>query len=143
MLLARAHPETPVVIDNFVELDRGYFNCRGLVDKLYNPNDGSRIVTSLNCLLPDRLTNLTSQETTGGRVVTAASDTGSVVLITGHEQSGETERNDIFQSEVYAKEGRLIYLVTGVEERASLRQVIESRTSNGMSKSPVVLIFDG
>ena len=143
MLLARAYPETPVVIDNFVELDRGYFNCRGLVDKLYNPNDGSRIVTSLNCLLPERLTNLRSQETTGGRVVTAASDTGSVVLITDHKQSGETERNDIFQSENYAKEGRLIYLVNGVEERASLRQMIESRTSNGMPKSPVVLMFDG
>jgi hypothetical protein len=66
-----------------------------------------------------------------------------VLLITGHKQSGETERNDIFQSENYAKEGRLIYLVNGVEERASLRQVIESRTSNGMPKSPVVLMFDG
>jgi len=143
MLLARADPEVAVVIDNFVELDRGYFNCRGLVDKLYNPNDGSRIVTSLNCLLPGRLGNLISQETTGGRVVTAASDAGSVLLITGHKRPAEIERNDRFQGEIDAREARLIDLVNGEEAKTSLRQVIASRASNGMSKSPVLLMFDG
>jgi hypothetical protein len=142
MLLARTDPEVAVVIDNFVELDRGYFNCRGLVDKLYNPNDGSRIVTSLNCLLPERLSNLTSQETTGGRVVTGSSDAGNVLLIAGHRQPVGIEPNDKFQGQIDARKARVVDLVNGVETRTSLRQVIESRASNDMSQSPVLLMID-
>jgi len=143
MLLARAHPDTSVVIDNFVELDRGYFNCRGLVDRFYNPNDGSRIVTGLDSLLPRQLKNLTSQETTGGRVLTAECDGDKVLLITAHNVSTSTEPNDHFPDGIADKKGKMIDLVNGKEMDTSLREVIEKRAGGDAPPSPVLLILMG
>ena len=86
VLLARTYPETPVDIDNFVELDRGYFNCWGLVDRFYNPKDGSRIVSGLSSLLPRHLRNLESRETRGGRFLKAENEEGAVFLITANSR---------------------------------------------------------
>ncbi len=142
MLLARMHPETTVVIDNFIELDRGYFNCRGLVDKLYNPNDGSRIVTVLNNLLPRQLRNLTSQETMGGRVLMAECNDGKVVLITKHNLRAPIEQNDQFPDEVADRKARLIDLVNGKETDTLLGDVIAKRAGEEIPQSPALLLLE-
>lgn len=48
---AVAFPEVNVFVDNLTEIDRGYFFRHGLVDRLYNPNKGSRIVHHLHAVL--------------------------------------------------------------------------------------------
>ncbi len=48
---AIAHRNTPVVLDNFTGIDRGYYFSGGLVDRLYNPLDGARIVRHLHAAL--------------------------------------------------------------------------------------------
>ncbi len=80
-MLARAYPEISFVVDNFVELERGYCGCQGLVDRFYNPKDGSRALTGLNALLPAQLANLTCHETEAGRILSADFDGGRVALI--------------------------------------------------------------
>jgi 3',5'-cyclic AMP phosphodiesterase CpdA len=143
MLLARMHPDVSVVIDNFVELDRGYFNCRGLVDRLYNPNDGGRIVTVLNSLLPRQLGNLTIQETMGGRVLMAECDDSKLALVTARCASTIIEKSDLIPGEIAGQKGRLIELVNGKETAATLREVIACRASADAPQSPVLLLLEG
>ncbi len=143
MLLARAHPDTTIVIDNFVELDRGYFNCRGLVDRLYNPRDGSRIVTSLNSLLPRQLRNLREQVTTGGRVLTAECDIGIVVLISANSLPTSTTINDHFPDEIGDTKGTSVDLLKGDEVEVSLHELIERRAEEEMPQPPMLLFLTG
>jgi len=42
-----------VFLDNFTGIDRGYFFSGGLVDRLYNPLAGARIVRHLHAALPE------------------------------------------------------------------------------------------
>ncbi len=141
-LLARASPDTPVVIDNFVELDRGYFNCRGLVDKLYNPNDGSRIVTALNSLLPGRIGNLTGYESDGGRVLQAECDDARFALVTAHNASPSTRQCDRLPDAMADGKCIMIELINGEETDTSLRKVITDRAGADASQSPVLLLLD-
>jgi 3',5'-cyclic AMP phosphodiesterase CpdA len=141
-LMARANPELSIVIDNFVELDRGYCSCWGLVDRLYNPKDGSRVVTTLNTLLPQRLRNLTSQDATGGRVLSAECDDGMVLLIAGNSFPTSGEFNDHFPDEIANKQGTLIDLVTGKEVDTNLRKAIAKRAEGEKSQSPAFLLLN-
>jgi hypothetical protein len=50
---ALAHNELTVFLDNFTGIDRGYYFSGGLVDRLYNPLSGARIVRHLHAALPD------------------------------------------------------------------------------------------
>jgi hypothetical protein len=137
-LLARANPDLSVVIDNFVELDRGYCSCWGLVDRLYNPKDGSRVVTILNTLLPQHLRDLTSQETTGGRVLSAECDDGMVLLISPNSCPASSEFSDHFPDGIAHRQGTLVDLVDGTEMATTLREVIEKRAREETPQSPAL-----
>ena len=138
-LLARANPDMAIVIDNFVELDRGYCRCWGLVDRMYNPKDGSRVVTSLNTLLPRVLHNLTSQQTTGDRVISAESEDGMAMLISGNRSMASSKLDDRFPDEIADRQGRLVDLVSGKEMGMTLREVIAKRAKEETPQSPVLL----
>lgn len=46
------HTKVSVFVDNFIGIDRGYFFCEGLVDRLYNPQTGAGIIKTLHSALP-------------------------------------------------------------------------------------------
>jgi 3',5'-cyclic AMP phosphodiesterase CpdA len=50
---ALANDQMTVYLDNFTGIDRGYFFSGGLVDRLYNPLAGARIVRHLHAALPE------------------------------------------------------------------------------------------
>ncbi|MCP4925830.1 MAG: hypothetical protein GY916_07790, partial [Gammaproteobacteria bacterium] len=141
-LLARTYPDLAIVIDNFVELDRGYCSCWGLVDRLYNPKDGSRVVTTLNTLLPQTLRNLTSQETAGGRVVSAECDDGMALLISPNSCSASSEFSDHFPDGIADRQGTLVDLVGGTEVATTLREVIAKRAREEAPQSPALLLLN-
>ena len=141
-LLARANPDLSVVIDNFVELDRGYCSCWGLVDRLYNPKDGSRVVTTLNTLLPQQLRDLTSQETTGGRVLSAECDDGMALLISPNSCPASSGFSDHFPDGIADRQGTLVDLVSGTEMATTLREVIAKRAGEETPQSPVLLLLN-
>ncbi len=142
LLLARAHPDTPVVIDNFVELDRGYFNCRGLVDKLYNPNDGSRVITALSSLLPRRIDNLTGYNSDGGRVLLAEYGESRLALITAHNASPSPRQCDQLTDAIADGKSTMIELVNGKQTDTSLRKVITNRAGTDTPQPPVLLLLE-
>ncbi len=51
VVAAMSHDDVAVFLDNFTGIDRGYYFSGGLVDRLYNPLDGSRIVRHLHAAL--------------------------------------------------------------------------------------------
>jgi hypothetical protein len=140
VFLARAHPDTSIVIDNFVELDRGYFDCGGLVDRFYNPKDGGRVVTTLNALLPRRLEGLEYGETVVGRVVSAESEQGAALLILpGLPSKGSSEQLDL-PGNVAKKAGTLINLTTGETSETSCRALTSSEAREGSSRGPMLFV---
>ena len=50
---ALASDQMTVFLDNFTGIDRGYFFSGGLVDRLYNPLAGARIVRHLHAALAE------------------------------------------------------------------------------------------
>ena len=142
MLLARAHPDTATVIDNFVEMDRGYFNCRGLVDRLYNPNDGSRIVTALNSMLPGRIASLAAYEFDGERILLGECEDARLALITAHYASASSRQYARLTDAMADAKATVIELVNGKETPASLRKVIANRASADGPQPPVLLFLE-
>ncbi len=142
ILLARANPNLAVVIDNFVELDRGYCRCFGLVDRLYNPKQGSRVVTTLNALLPGQPRNVSSQQTSVGRVLSTECDDGMVLLIVLGSSSESSEYSDAFPGEFADRPGKLVDLVSGIKKSTTLREVITKRPGGDASLSPVLLLVN-
>lgn len=140
-LLARVHPDVSVVIDNFVELDRGYFNCRGLVDRLYNPKDGSRILSSLDNLLPRQLSTPSILETKQHRVLLSESDSAHVLLIIANNETVTTESINHLPDRLLDQQGTLIDLVTGDERDSSYRTLIASTDSVDGQPSPMLLML--
>jgi predicted phosphodiesterase len=141
-LLARAHPDISIVADNFVELDRGYTNCRGLVDRLYNPKDGSRIVSSLDNLLPRRLGNPSVYETKQHRVVLCESDTGQVLLILANNETASRGFDDHLPDKVLNQQGKLIDLVTGEETDTSYSTLSARIAGGGRPQTPMLLVLN-
>ncbi|MCP4200128.1 MAG: hypothetical protein GY762_23545 [Proteobacteria bacterium] len=141
-LLARANPDLSVVIDNFVELDRGYCSCCGLVDRLYNPKDGSRVVTILSTLLPPHLRDLTSQETTGGRILSAEHDDGMALLILPNSCPAPHEFSNQLPDGIADRQGTLVDLVGGAEMITTLREAIAMRAGKEAPQSPAILLLN-
>jgi len=141
-LLARSNPGVAVVIDNFVELDRGYCICSGLVDRLYNPKDGSRIVANLGSLLPQQLGDLASQETTGGRVLSAGCGDAMALLILSNSGPAPGETNDSFPDGIADRQGRLVDLLSGTEMISTLRETIAKRAGDQTPQSPALLLLN-
>ena len=145
-LLARANPDISVVIDNFVEIDRGYCTCHGLVDRLHNPKNGSRVVRSLNTLLPQQIKDLTGQETSGGRVLSADFDGGQALLILPNNSPASDDLTDNlpdeFSNDITNKQGVLVNLATGEKVNICLADVIETRARKKTPQPPAMLLFD-
>jgi hypothetical protein len=142
ILLARANPSLSVVIDNFVELDRGYCSCSGLVDRLYNPKDGSRILSSLDSLLPRQLSNISIFETKQHRVLLSESDAGHVLLITVNNETATTEPKNHLPDQLLDQQGTLIDLITGEKMNASYRTLSASKGSVDRQASPMLLTLN-
>jgi hypothetical protein len=141
-LLARVNPGVSVIVDNFVKLDRGYFNCRGLVDRLYNPQDGSRILSSLDFLLPRHLTNPSIYETKQHRIVLTESDAGQVLLIVANNETASIEPDDHLSDKVLNQQGKLVDLVTGEESEMSYRALNAGITGGALPQSPMLLTLN-
>jgi len=139
VFLARVHPEISVVLDNFVEVDRGYGNCRGLVDRLYNPKDGSRIATALDCLLPRHISSPLIFETKHHRVALSESGTGHVLLIVPNNGPASAEPEDQLPDQLLDRQGTLVDLVTGEELEMSCRALIAS--IDGADKSHALALL--
>jgi hypothetical protein len=141
-LLARVNPDVSVIVDNFVKLDRGYFNCRGLVDRLYNPQDGSRVLSSLDNLLPQHLTNPSIYKTKQHRIVLTESDTGQVLLIVANNETASTEPDHHLTDKVLNQRGKLIDLVTGEELDTSYRALSATIAGRDRPQSPMLLTLN-
>ena len=112
---ALGHREIGVFVDNFIGIDRGYFFCEGLVDRLYNPLTGARIIKTLHSALPK-----------GCRIGKEYID-GNTRLIQFHEPDGVVimSRTDTYPLEIPAtlvppKQGMWIDLSTGDEAGSPL-----------------------
>ncbi len=142
-LLARAYPDLSFVIDNFVELDRGYCICRGLVDRLYNPKDGSRVVAGLNALLPQKISNLKARQIAGNRVLSAESDNGEILLIlpTGSSVSGEAI--DTLPNGTASKTGTLIDLASGKQNGVALGDLMTAQVGEKSMQGPALFLTEG
>jgi hypothetical protein len=141
-LLARVNPGVSVIVDNFVQLDRGYFNCRGLVDRLYNPQDGSRVLSSLDFLLPRHLTNPSIYETKQHRNLMTQSDAGQVLLIVANKQTTSIEPDDHLSDKVLNQQGKLVDLVTGAESEMSYRALNAGMAGGDLPQSPMLLTLN-
>jgi len=141
-MLARVNPDKSIVLDNFVELDRGYFNCRGLVDRLYNPKDGSRIMSSLDRFLPSDLSCPAIFETDHHRIISAKGGTSSVLLIVANDGGALSADATPFSGGSIDKQGILIDLMTGRSSDVSY-QALKARLDEGSKFSPAMLyVFD-
>ena len=143
IMVARANPDISVVIDNFVEIDRGYCSCLGLVDRLYNPKNGSRLVTSLNTLLPQRLSDLKSMQTSGGRVLSAEGDDGMVLLILPNEPQTADSFTDNLPNDISDRQGVLVNLTDGEKTNTCLADVIEARAKERTTRPPELFLLKG
>ncbi len=141
-LLARVNPSVSVVVDNFVQLDRGYFNCHGLVDRLYNPQDGSRVLSSLGSLLPRHLTNPSIYQTRQHRIVLTECDTGQVLLIVANNETVPTGPDDQLSNKVFNQQGKLVNLVTGEELDTSYHVLSEEIAGRDKPQPPMLLALN-
>ena len=141
-LLARVNPDLSVIVDNFVELDRGYFNCRGLVDRSYNPRDGSRVLSSLDALLPRHLTNPSIYEIKQHRIILTESDSGQVLLIVANNETAASEPEDHLTDKVLNQQGKLVDLVTGEEWNTSYRALSTRTVGADSPQSPMLLTLN-
>jgi len=141
-LLARINPDVSVIVDNFVKLDRGYFNCLGLVDRSYNPQDGSRVLSSLDCLLPRHLTNPSIYETKLHRILLTECDTGQVLLIVANNETASTEPYDHLSDKVLNQQGKLVDLVTEEELDMSYCALSARIAGGDMPQSPMLLTLN-
>ena len=109
-IAALGQREIGVFVDNFIGIDRGYFFCEGLVDRLYNPLTGARIIKTLHSALPK-----------GCRIRREYIE-GNTRLIEFHEPDGVVimSRTDTYPLKIPAtlvprKQGMWIDLSTGNE----------------------------
>lgn len=142
VFLARAHPDISIVLDNFVEVDRGYGSCRGLVDRLYNPGDGSRIITAMESLLPQHITSPVILETRHHRVVLSQSGSRRVMLIVVNSETVSVKANDQLPEHLSDQRGTLVDLVTGEELETSYRTLVAGMDGSERLQAPMLLILN-
>ena len=69
-------------LDNFTGIDRGYYFSGGLVDRLYNPLAGARIIRHLNAILPHGCEIGEIKDDGRARVIELRNPDGALVLPT-------------------------------------------------------------
>jgi hypothetical protein len=77
---ALANNELTVFLDNFTGIDRGYYFSGGLVDRLYNPLLGARIVRHLHAALPDGCQIGAVRENGNDRLIELRKPEGALLL---------------------------------------------------------------
>jgi len=73
LAVALALPRTTVILDTFVDMDRGYFPRTGLVDRRYNPRLAGDVYRNLNAQLGPHSKNLVmgaTHKVAGGKICT-------------------------------------------------------------------------
>ncbi|MFP6730093.1 MAG: metallophosphoesterase [Alphaproteobacteria bacterium] len=75
-----ANANLTVFLDNFTGIDRGYFFSGGLLDRLYNPQAGARIVRHLHAILPEGCDLGDLSENDHGRVLALGRPEGALLL---------------------------------------------------------------
>ena len=110
---AVALPDVDVFVDNFTDIDRGYFFRRGLVDLLYNPGKGSHVVRHLHAALAPRCT-LGAQHAVAGcsTIALDLSGTPAVLVLPDGETSIDRLPADAHVSD-RGSNGHWIDLVSG------------------------------
>ena len=78
---AVALPDVDVFVDNFTDIDRGYFFRRGLVDRLYNPGKGSHVVRHLHAALAPRCALGAPHAVAGGHAIILELSGAPAVLV--------------------------------------------------------------
>jgi hypothetical protein len=78
---AAAWPDVELFVDNFTDIDRGYYFRRGLVDRLYNPGKGSHVVRHLHATLAPRCTLGEPHVFAGGSAVSLDISAAPAVLV--------------------------------------------------------------
>ena len=78
---AMALPDVHVFVDNFTDIDRGYYFRRGLVDLLYNPAKGSHVVRHLHAALAPRCTLGAQHAAPGCRTIELDLSGASAMLV--------------------------------------------------------------
>jgi len=71
--VALAFPDTPVILDTFADMDRGYFPRNGLTDRRYNPRMAADVYRNLNYLLgqhSEKLALGVTEKVIGGKICT-------------------------------------------------------------------------
>jgi len=71
LAVALALPQTIVILDTFVDMDRGYFPRTGLVDRRYNPRMAGNVYRNLNSQLGPNANDLeigASRTVSGGKI---------------------------------------------------------------------------
>ena len=113
---AMAHGDVTVFLDNFTGIDRGYYFCGGLVDRLYNPLDGARIVRHLHAVMDAGCTLEAVRDDAGFRVVQVQTADGQRTLLLP-KASSET---GTLPSGLSREVGRWIDLASGDDAPADL-----------------------
>ena len=139
IFLARARPDTSIVLDNFVEVDRGYGNCKGMVDRLYNPTDAGRLTTALNYLLPEQMANPIVVGTQRHRIVLSQCDSGYIMLIIANNDPARAETEGALPGQLADQRGRLVDLVTGEERETSYEALSTGTSDTNASRGPMLL----
>lgn len=73
LAVALALPQTTIILDTFVDMDRGYFPRTGLVDRRYNPRMAGDVYRNLNAHLGPHSKELAlgvAQKVSGGKICT-------------------------------------------------------------------------
>ena len=110
---AVALPEVDVFVDNFTEIDRGYFFRRGLVDRLYNPGKGSHVVRHLHAALGPRCTLGAQHAVAGWRTIALdLSGTSAALILPDSEMSIDRLPGDVHGGDRDGN-GQRIDLVSG------------------------------
>ena len=124
-LVARARPDADFVIDNFVELERGYVSCHGLVDRFYNPKTGSRVLSALNRHVPAKIWNVQAFETLQARMLTAASEHYDLALILAPTAEADRTHSSPSDRGLLHTKGTCIRLDTGEIVTASIDEYVK------------------
>ncbi len=82
--VALAFPDTPVILDTFADMDRGYFPRNGLTDRRYNPRMAANVYRNLNSLLgpySETLALGVTEKVIGGKICTLKSSGYSWMIV--------------------------------------------------------------
>ena len=110
---AAALPDVDVFVDNFTEIDRGYFFRRGLVDRLYNPDKGSRVVRHLHAALAPRCALGEQQAFADGSAIMLDISAAPAVLVLANSEAPIGRLPAGAHAIARGGEGRWIDLVSG------------------------------